>query len=305
MTTSDFQKRLIAYIENSFNSNIKLENIDVPPQGMSSSVFFIKLANGTECAVKYGNDAMKDIPALDLIAKKQVNLSVPVPVASFVFGDVPVIILKKIQFPLFESVSVEEMQKYIPSIVKNLHELHKIKSDKPGRLGEEYKEETWKGMLLSIFNGNDFDWTEVAERESLDKELILGSVNNITKKIENTVFDLKEYSLLHTDFNQRNLFVDSLNHEISGIIDWEDAMFGDPLYDFARVRMYMWHFNFNEKSINDYYDLMNFSATQRDLEDLYWLSRVIQYLGWYSEELTEFNLSRIKLHQEYLRNYIW
>lgn len=305
MTTSDFQKRLIAYIENNFNSNIKLENIDVPPQGMSSSVFFIKLANGTECAVKYGNDAMKDIPALDLIAKKQINLPVPVPVASFVFGDVPVIILKRIQFPLFESVSMEEMPKYVPSIVKNLHELHKIKSDKPGRLGEEYKEETWKGMLLSIFNGNDFDWTEVAERESLDKELILGSVNNITKKIENTVFDLKDYSLLHTDFNQRNLFVDPLSYEISGIIDWEDAMFGDPLYDFARVRMYMWHFNFNEKSINDYYDLMNFSATQRDLEDLYWLSRVIQYLGWYSEELTEFNLSRIKLHQDYLRNYIW
>lgn len=305
MTTSDFQKRLIEYIENNFNLNIKLENIDVPPQGMSSSVFFIKLANGTECAVKYGNDAMKDIPALDLIAKKQVNLPVPVPVASFVFGDVPVIILKRIQFPLFESVSVEEMQKYVPSIVKNLHELHKIKSDKPGRLGEEYKEETWKGMLLSIFNGNDFDWTEVAERESLDKELILSSVDNITKKIENTVFELKEYSLLHTDFNQRNLFIDPSSHEISGIIDWEDAMFGDPLYDFARVRMYMWHFNFNEKSINDYYDLMNFSATQRDLEDLYWLSRVIQYLGWYSEELTEFNLSRIKLHQDYLRNYIW
>lgn len=305
MTTSDFQKRLIAYIENNFNSNIKLENIDVPPQGMSSSVFFIKLANGTECAVKYGNDAMKDIPALDLIAKKQINLPVPVPVASFVFGDVPVIILKRIQFPLFESVSMEEMPKYVPSIVKNLHELHKIKSDKPGRLGEEYKEETWKGMLLSIFNGNDFDWTEVAERESLDKELILSSVDNITKKIENTVFELKEYSLLHTDFNQRNLFVDPLSYEISGIIDWEDAMFGDPLYDFARVRMYMWHFNFNEKSINDYYDLMNFSATQRDLEDLYWLSRVIQYLGWYSEELTEFNLSRIKLHQDYLRNYIW
>ena len=82
-------------------------------------------------------------------------------------------------------------------------------------------------------------------------------------------------------------------------------MFGDPLYDFARVRMYMWHFNFSEKSINHYYDLVNFSAAQKGLEDLYWLSRVIQYLGWYSEELTEFNLSRIKLHQEYLSNYIW
>lgn len=305
MTTQDFQKKLITYIENNFNSNIKLENIDVPPQGMSSSVFFIKLKNGTECAVKYGNDAMKDIPALDLISEKQIRIPVPVPVASFVFDGTPVIILKRIQFPLFESVSVEEMPYYVPSIVKNLNELHKIKNDKPGRLGEEYNGETWKDILLSIFDGRDFDWVEVAKRESLNNELILSSVDNIIKKIEATTFDLKEYHLLHTDFNQRNLFVDFLTHEISGIIDWEDAMFGDPLYDFARVRMYMWHFNFSKKSIDDYYGLVNFSATQKSLEDLYWLSRVIQYIGWYSEELTEFNLSRIKLHQEYLSNYIW
>jgi aminoglycoside phosphotransferase (APT) family kinase protein len=125
------------------------------------------------------------------------------------------------------------------------------------------------------------------------------------KKVENTIFDLKEYSLLHTDFNQRNLFVDPKHHEISGIVDWEDAMFGDSVYDFARVRMYLWHFNFSEAAIRDYYDLVDFSADQKKLENLYWLSRVIQYLAWYSEELTEFNVARIKLHQEYLRNYVW
>lgn len=146
---------------------------------------------------------------------------------------------------------------------------------------------------------------KLSEENPLHKELILNSVENIKKKIENTDFDLKEYSLLHTDFNQRNLFVDPANYEISGIIDWEDAIFGDPLYDFARVRMYMWHFNFSEKTINDYYNLVNFSAEQRNREDLYWLSRIIQYLDWYSEELTKFNLSRIKLHQEYLSKYIW
>lgn len=171
MSTSDFQKKLITHLETNFNSNSKFENIDVPPQGMSSSVFFIKLANGSECAVKYGNDAMRDIPALDLIAKKQIHLPVPAIIASFIFDNVPVIILKRIQFPLFEFASTEEIPKYIPSIIKNLHELHKIKSDNPGRLGEEYKGETWKDMLLSIFVGSDFDWSEVAERESLDKSL--------------------------------------------------------------------------------------------------------------------------------------
>ena len=160
-------------------------------------------------------------------------------------------------------------------------------------------------MLLSIFDSSDFDWNEIAERESLNKELILTSVEKMKIKIKDTLFDLKEYSLLHTDFNQRNLFVDPATHEISGIVDWEDAMFGDPLYDFARVRMYLWHFNFRQKSVDDYYALVHFSEKQKMLEDLYWLSRVIQYLAWYSEELTEFNVSRIKLHQDYLRNYIW
>ncbi len=254
-----------------------------------------------ECAVKYGANAIKDMPALKLITKKQINIPIPALIASFVFEDMPVIILKRINFPLLESVPVEEMPKYIPSMVRSLKELHKIKSENPGLLARKNDGETWKNMMLSIFDGGDIDWNEVSKRESLDGKLILTSVDRIKKKIENTVFDLKEYSLLHTDFNQRNLFVDSEHHEIAGIVDWEDAMFGDPIYDFARVRMYLWHFNFNEAAIHDYYNLMNFSADQKKLEDLYWLSRVIQYLVWYSEELTEFNVSRIKLHQEYLR----
>lgn len=305
MILNDFQQKLILHIEHTLNSGIPLKNIDFPLQGMSSSVFFINLTDGTKCAVKYGNDAMKDLPAIDLIVEKQIDIPVPIPVASFVFDGVPVIILKRIQFPLFESVLIEEMPRYIPSIVKNLNKLHKIKSDNPGRIGKEYDGKTWKGMLLSIFNGNDFDWTEVAKRPSLDTELVLTSVSNIIKKIKDTDFTLKEYSLLHTDFNQRNLFVNPLSQEIAGIIDWEDAMFGDPIYDFARVRMYLWHFNFNQKIITDYYNLVNFSHAQKSLEDLYWLSRVIQYIAWYSEELTEFSLSRIKLHQDYLRKYVW
>ncbi len=305
MPPQDFQKRVVAYIESEYNSGFPLKSLELPPQGMSSSVFFITLSNGIDCAVKYGTNAMKDVPALELITKKQIDIPVPALIASFIFEDVPVIILKRINFPLLESVPVGEMPLYVPSMVKNLKELHKIQSEIPGLLAHKKDGETWKGIMLSIFDGGDMDWNEVAARKSLDGGLVLASVTKIKKKIGDTVFDLKEYSLLHTDFNQRNLFVNPESHEISGIVDWEDAMFGDPIYDFARVRMYLWHFNFSEAAIHDYYDLMNFSADQKKLEDLYWLSRVIQYLAWYSEELTEFNVARIKLHQEYLRNYSW
>ena len=90
MPTQDFQKRLVAHIERDYNAGSPLKNLELPPQGMSSSVFFIKLSNGAECAVKYGANAMKDVPALELIAKKQISIPIPALIASFVFENIPV-----------------------------------------------------------------------------------------------------------------------------------------------------------------------------------------------------------------------
>ena len=302
MTDIDFQKRLVEQIEREFN--LMVTTTQVPPQGMSSVVFFVKTSDNNEYVVKYGIDAMKDIPALDLILREHVEVPVPSVFGSFLFEDVPVVILEKIQFPLLESVSIEETSKYIPSMIENLRKLHTIKSTSPGLLNEPNSQKTWKEILLDIFIDEVY-WQEISHREEIDDDLIMMSVDRIIKKINDTEFPVGEYSLLHTDFNQRNLFVNPENHEIAGIIDWEDAMCGDPIYDFARVRMLMWHFNLGDQTIGEYYEIMNFTSQQKELEDLYWLSRVIQYLGWYSEELNEFNRGRIKLHQDYLRDYDW
>lgn len=179
-----------------------------------------------------------------------------------------------------------------------------IKSTTPGLLSKPNRGQSWQEMMLNIFS-DEFDWSEVASREGLDTDLILMSVEKMCEKISKTVFKGAEYSLLHTDFNQRNLFVNPQSHEIAGIIDWEDAMFGDSIYDFARVRMYLWHFDLGSEAIEEYYRFVDFTPEQKELEDLYWLSRVIQYLAWYSEELTKFNKGRIALHQNYLREYTW
>lgn len=300
MSSLHFQEKLTAHIEVEFK--VGIVSTEIPPQGMSSSVFFITTSDNKEYAVKYGNDAMKDVPALDLISRKHIDIPVPALLSSFVFEGVPVVILERVRFPLLESVPVEEMSKYIPSMIRNLHT---IKSTSPGLLNEPNSKKTWKDMILAIFGGNEFDWDEIANREGLDTELVLTSVEKMIEKINSMVFEDTKYSLLHTDFNQRNLFVNPQTHEIAGIIDWEEAMFGDPIYDFARVRMYLWHFNLGDQAVKEYYELMYFTPQQKKLEDLYWLSRVIQYLAWYSEELSEFNTGRINLHQDYLRAYNW
>jgi len=128
---------------------------------------------------------------------------------------------------------------------------------------------------------------------------------NIIRKIEETDFIDSSYSFLHTDFNQRNLFVNPNSDEIAGIIDWGEAMFGDPIYDFARIRMFIRHFNLEDKALEEYDKSMSFTSQQKRLEELYWLSRVIEYLAYYSEELNNFNVRRIKLHQEFLRMHEW
>ncbi len=303
MCNLEFQIHLITHLESLLGQSIV--DSSTPPQGMGSHVFFVKTETGKEYAVKYGVDAGKDVPALKLIKDKDLKIPVPNLIAYFEFDSVPVVILEKIDFPLLEKVPVERLSEYIPSMVNCLRSLHELKSPKPGRVAEQNFSISWKSMIKSIFDGSQFDWKEVSERSGVDGILILKSVENILAKIESINLPDNNFSLLHTDFNQRNLFVDLSSNKITGVIDWEDAMYGDPIFDFARVRMFIWHFGLSENVVKDYYDLMDYTSDERAREDFYWLVRVIQYLAWYSEDLNEFSISRIKLHQEFLRDYNW
>lgn len=106
MDKSTFQSRLIKYIEK--NLRIKVLETEIPPQGMTSQVFFIQIDNGEEYAIKYGQDAMKDVPALELIIEKSISIPVPKLITSLVFEETPVVILEKVKYPLLETIPVNE-----------------------------------------------------------------------------------------------------------------------------------------------------------------------------------------------------
>src|SRR3989344_366392 len=300
-TATNFHKRIVIRIEELMKDNIV--DIKIPLQGMTSKVFFIKTEERREYAVKYGKEAKNDIPAYELLAKEKINIPVPKLYNSFILEECTVLIFEKISYPLLESIRTAEMSRYIPSMVQNLKKLHTIKFHKPRLLIEKESNKTWKEMMLSLFEIND--WEKISNREGLDTDLIQTSVKEIREKIRKTNFHIHEYSFLHTDFNQRNLFIDPKSDKITRIIDWEEAIFGDPLYDFARIRMFIWHFHLGRKVVEDYYKLLSYTPEQKKREELYWLLRVIQYLRWYSEELSEFNIARVKLHQDLLRKYQW
>lgn len=303
---NDFKNRLLSKIEEYLD--VEIVNTEIPPQGMDSQVFFVKSAEGRECVIKYyARRISGDVIALKLLEENKIEVPVPRIFGAFEFEDGQVTIMEKIDFPLLESVPVSDMGRYVSSMVRNLKKIHEVKSDKAGFLTSADNSLSWKEIVLAKFTGADpqLNWKRIASRQGLDSDLVLKSVEKIIRRIENTEFVAVSYSLLHTDFNQRNLFVDPASNEIAAIIDWEEAVFGDPLYDFARVRMYMWHFNLPKETLEKYYSLLSLSEEQKRLEELYWLLRIIEYLAYYSEDLNDFNVGRIKLHQDFLRAYEW
>jgi aminoglycoside phosphotransferase (APT) family kinase protein len=282
---------------------IKIVKTTIPPQGMDSQVFIVIDSKVKEYVIKFSKWALNDKYAYDLINKHKLNIPIPKVLCSFVFDENQVLVLEKINYPLLESVN--DKSKYIPSMINCLKSIHEIKSDIAGQLNTKLNK-TWKEILLSKFNGNDelLDWGSITKRKCLDKDLILKSIDKLVIQIEEKEFLTSNYSLLHPDFNQRNLFIDPNSNKITGIIDWSESMFGDPIYDLARLRMFIWHFKLGEEVLQQYYSLVNFNEKDREIEQIYFVSFIIEYLAYYSEELDEFNKSRLLLHQEYLREYI-
>ncbi|WP_158268935.1 phosphotransferase family protein [Ensifer sp. NM-2] len=87
---------------------------------------------------------------------------------------------------------------------------------------------TWRDFLTAIASPRQYDWAAAGHRADLDR----------VQPLLNEVLALAEYcpearQLIHGDFGSNNVLTDG--HRITGVIDWSEAMFGDPLYDVANI----------------------------------------------------------------------
>lgn len=170
-------KKLISRLEDSLGWNIN--DIKYPPQGMDSQVLFVIDERGNEYVIKISKSANKDILAINLINQNSINIPLPKVITNFDLDDKSVLVMQKINDPLLEEVPTPQMGRYIPSMLKNLKKLHEIKSNKVGVIENNGQYLAWKQFVLSIFDGTNIDWEEVSNREGLDKDLILTSVDKI------------------------------------------------------------------------------------------------------------------------------
>jgi|GEM_PF-3790455 len=100
------------------------------------------------------------------------------------------------------------------------------------------------GPLTADLGGRDPSWASWlrAELRMCSQPLLqagylptdfLSMTDGLLESLGPTLADVPP-SLLHGDLGDREIFVDPDSGEVTAIVDWGDALSGDPLYDFAR-----------------------------------------------------------------------
>jgi hygromycin-B 4-O-kinase len=83
---------------------------------------------------------------------------------------------------------------------------------------------TWRAFLLSVLTPKDDQWPLVRERS--DPHLVDDLIHAVERL---TAHCPEERRLIHADFGSNNVLTDG--QSITGVLDWEEAAYGDPVFD--------------------------------------------------------------------------
>lgn len=235
--------------------------------------------------VKAGLDVEADYIALKLLT--EVKFPAPSLVAysdSFVNG-CGLVVMTRLKGVQMRSLPPVDRFRTVSVLMNELRKLRKYSGG--GGAGEikdvwHGRGSTWKDYLEQVLSEAEKD---ITERNLLDMKLI--DFNSIWLAIElarmgidklSTDLDL---SLLHNDLNLANCIV-TPGGGFLGIVDWSDAIYGEYLYDLARLRMNLEQSG-DERSLLVYGQKLTMDAEESSREKLYYLCRLIEYLGIYGK----------------------
>jgi aminoglycoside phosphotransferase (APT) family kinase protein len=222
-------------------------------------VGFLKLADGP--------DLRREVAVLEVLAAARV----PVPVIeaadpSGELAGVACVLLREVAGEPTDCSSAEFAQ-----AGQALWRVHEVMLDGHGPLttcaeGLHGEHESWADAIFQC-TGN---LGRIAETGLIDMGLLDEAVAAIRDR-RDLLAGAESGHLLHGDFNPRHVFTRA--GRVAGIIDWGDAICGDPLYDFGRV--------------------LHSAALEKDDDVGYGLATVNRLLGtygdapWLQRDLTE------------------
>jgi hygromycin-B 4-O-kinase len=200
---------------------------------------------------------------------------------------------QRVEGDLIKNLSDKEFDETLPSLFKTLESIHSINiSDKEG-YGKWNSEgvadkQSWKEVLLNV----DEFAVQMFGNSMLEKELW----DKVYKRfVELTSFCPEEKYLVHADYNFDNTL--AKEGKVTGVIDWENSMYGDFLYDVAWLQFFSKDFDY-EKAYLDFCkstgkEIKNFDERVLCYKVYIGLSSLSFYA--YSKQEDKYELSKGKL----------
>lgn len=275
--------------------NTKIGEITIPKSGYDHIVFTFKTLEGKKYICKANYNAVVDALVLNKI--KSQNILIPVPKVISYSEEDKIAIFEFIEGKLLDTVQKDSVIKYLPRILEITSDIHKVKENLAGDFEMVYKGKgmSWKEFFSLKYKIDHpyYKWTELTQNKRFDEGLINGALQKINKSIS-VLAEPKEYSLLHSDIHGGNIIID--DNKVKALVDWSDANFGDPLYDFSRIRLFL--INDNNQMLEMYHEFLNMGKEEHEIENLYYLGHVLRILFFgFKENLPEFidtNYNRLK-----------
>ncbi|KLN59438.1 hypothetical protein WH96_17385 [Kiloniella spongiae] len=159
------------------------------------------------------------------------------------------------------SLAPEDIKIIAQQLGKILAEIHKFSFDKSGFLGKKFNVvDPFISFHESCYNyfENYLENKLLIQRIGVEE---LQRLRSLILKNDSKIRKLTNVSsLVHSDFNQKNILVDkrSKKWEITGILDWEFSFSGSPLIDFGNF------FRFEREMHKDYKPVLIKSYRQHD-----------------------------------------
>lgn len=199
--------------------------------GEESQAFFFN-NNGEEYVLrlsKHGNlEYQKDKIAHDEFSSKLLPIPVVVDIGQ-VDDHLFFVISKRVHGKTLNEFSSEEIRDLNPKIVEVLTTIHKLKAPGEGfggwGLNRNGPFKSWHDYMFASLKQ---ETKVISTRSFYDENLH----NSIKEQIEKLIPNCpEERAILHGDLGDLNLLSDGT--KITGVIDWGDSLYGDPLKDIA------------------------------------------------------------------------
>lgn len=239
--------------------------------GADHLIVFAMTPSDSPVVIKIGDDAATDAYVLELLADR----IIPVPhvlasgYISYKGQSYPTTSMTR--SPGAELANCADMGRWLCPLLNLMHAAHRVtRVDGAGPVSailQRRPPRTWRTYLADVLTGEEdgFDWASIAESPWVDEKILHVTIARLLEELEHLP-EPEQYHLLHGDMNPYNVLV--TDEGISGLIDWSYARFGDPLFDFARLRMNPFVRRSDDLTAA-YFAHLDLDATQRRTEEFY------------------------------------